>query len=145
MQAYVGKLERKVTAGNVKKGSFAVLSATPIKRVEKESLLDALAELQDENTRLHGALRVSKLEIRACEAAWITFSTTLSPWSRDDNNQQEVEEAVDVEAKSLGLADGGALLESLRTRRLLESAELALKVSTFQRTERALKHISANG
>lgn len=59
--------------------------------------------------------------------------------------KQEVEEAVDVEAKSLGLADGGALLESLRTRRLLESAELALKVSTFQRTERALKHISANG
>lgn len=59
--------------------------------------------------------------------------------------KQEVEEAVDVEAKSLGLADGGALLESLRTRRLLESAELALKVSTFQRTERALKHIFANG
>lgn len=87
LQAYVGKLERKVTAGNVKKGSFAVLSATPIKRVEKESLLDALAELQDENTRLHGALRVSQLEIRACEAAWITFSTTLSPCSRDDNNQ----------------------------------------------------------
>lgn len=59
--------------------------------------------------------------------------------------KQEVEEAVDVEAKSLGLADGGALLESLRTRRLLESAELALKVSTFQRTERALKHIFSNG
>ena len=59
--------------------------------------------------------------------------------------KQEVEEAVDVDAKSLGLADGGALLESLRTRRLLESAELALKVSTFQRTERALKHIFANG
>ena len=39
-----------------------MLSATPIKRVEKESLLDALAELQDENTRLHGALRVSKLK-----------------------------------------------------------------------------------
>lgn len=59
--------------------------------------------------------------------------------------KQEVEEAVDVEAKSLGLADGGALLESLRTRRLLESAELALKVSTFQRTERALKQIFSNG
>lgn len=59
--------------------------------------------------------------------------------------KQEVEEAVDVEAKSLGLADGGALLESLRTRRLLESAELALKVSTFQRTERALKQTFANG
>lgn len=58
----------------------------------------------------------------------LTFSTTLSPWSRGVNKQQEVEEAVDVEAKSLGLADGGALLESLRTRRLLESAELALKV-----------------
>ena len=59
--------------------------------------------------------------------------------------KQEVEEAVDVEAKSLGLADGGALLESLRTRRLLESAEHALKVSTFQRTERALKQIFSNG
>ena len=41
---------------------------------------------------------------------------------------EEVEEALDVEAKRLDLADGGALLESLRTRRLLETAELALKV-----------------
>lgn len=41
---------------------------------------------------------------------------------------QEVEEALEEEAKKLRLADGGVLLESLRTRRLLETAELALKV-----------------
>jgi len=41
---------------------------------------------------------------------------------------QEVEEALNEEAKILRLADGGVLLESLRTRRLLETAELALKV-----------------
>ncbi|ACO61028.1 predicted protein [Micromonas commoda] len=41
---------------------------------------------------------------------------------------QEVEEALEKEAKKLRLADGGVLLESLRTRRLLETAELALKV-----------------
>ncbi len=43
---------------------------------------------------------------------------------------QEVEEALDIEAKRLGLADGGALLESLRTRRMLETADLELKVTT---------------
>jgi len=41
---------------------------------------------------------------------------------------QEVEVALEEEAKKLRLADGGVLLESLRTRRLLETAELALKV-----------------
>ena len=41
---------------------------------------------------------------------------------------QEVEEALEEEAKKLRLADGGVLLESLRTRRLMETAELALKV-----------------
>ena len=39
-----------------------------------------------------------------------------------------MEEALNEEAKILRLADGGVLLESLRTRRLLETAELALKV-----------------
>lgn len=48
---------------------------------------------------------------------------------------QEVEEALDGEAKKLSLADGGALLESLRTRRLLETAELALKKETSARKQ----------
>ena len=39
-----------------------------------------------------------------------------------------MEEALNDEAKILSLADGGVLLESLRTRRLFETAELALKV-----------------
>lgn len=39
-----------------------------------------------------------------------------------------MEEALNEEAKILRLADGGVLLESLRTRRLFETAELALKV-----------------
>jgi hypothetical protein len=34
---------------------------------------------------------------------------------------------------ALSLTDGGALLESLRTRRLLETTELALKVRNFNR------------
>jgi len=50
---------------------------------------------------------------------------------------QEVEEALNEEAKILRLADGGVLLESLRTRRLLETAELALKAN--QRREKKLK------
>jgi hypothetical protein len=97
MQAYVSKLERKLASAGAKQGAFAVRNASPSKKVEKESFLDAIAELQGENARLHQAL-------------------------------EEVEEALDVEAKRLDLADGGALLESLRTRRLLETAELALKV-----------------
>lgn len=100
LQEYVGKLERKLggrSVGLFRRGS-SYNSHGPNK-VEKESLFEALAELQNENTRLHNAL-------------------------------QEVEEALDGEAKSLSLADGGALLESLRTRRLLETAELALKKET---------------
>lgn len=48
---------------------------------------------------------------------------------------QEVEEALEKEAKKLRLADGGVLLESLRTRRLLETAELALKRESHARKE----------
>ena len=97
MQAYVAKLERKLASAGAKRGALAVRNASPSTKVEKESFLDAIAELQGENASLHQAL-------------------------------EEVEEALDVEAKRLDLADGGALLESLRTRRLLETAELALKV-----------------
>ena len=97
MQVYVTKLERKLASTSAKRGVLTTRNATPSKKVERESLLDAIAELQGENVRLHQAL-------------------------------EEVEEALDVEAKRLDLADGGALLESLRTRRLLETAELTLKV-----------------
>ena len=88
---------RKLASAGAKQGALAVRNASPSTKVEKESFLDAIAELQGENAKLHQAL-------------------------------EEVEEALDVEAKRLDLADGGALLESLRTRRLLETAELALKV-----------------
>ena len=87
----------ELASAGAKRGALAVRNASPSTKVEKESFLDAIAELEGENTRLHQAL-------------------------------EEVEEALDVEAKRLDLADGGALLESLRTRRLLETAELALKV-----------------
>ena len=96
-QVYVTKLERKLASSSTKRGAFTARNATPSKKVERESLLDVIAELQGKNARLHQAL-------------------------------EEVEEALDVEAKRLDLADGGALLESLRTRRLLETAELTLKV-----------------
>ena len=101
LQDYVGKLERKLggrSIGLFRRGMvspYAFTSYSPSK-LGKESLYDALAELQNENAKLHSAL-------------------------------QEVEEALDGEAKALSMADGGALLESLRTRRLLETAELALK------------------
>jgi hypothetical protein len=100
IQAYVAKLERKLASSGAKRGALTVRHATPSKKVERESLLEAIDELQGENTRLHQALK-------------------------------EVEEALDVEAKRLDLADGGALLESLRMRRLLETAELTLKVSKW--------------
>ena len=58
LDAYVTKLERKLGSEKVKKGAFAAVSSTPVRRVEKESLLDALAELQEENARLHAALQV---------------------------------------------------------------------------------------
>lgn len=58
LDAYVTKLERKLGSEKAKKGAFAAVSSTPVRRVEKESLLDALAELQEENARLHAALQV---------------------------------------------------------------------------------------
>ena len=58
LDAYVTKLERKLGSEKVKKGAFAAVSSMPVRRVEKESLLDALAELQEENARLHAALQV---------------------------------------------------------------------------------------
>ena len=86
-----------------------------------ELLLDVVAELQEENGKLNDALQVGK-EIgnvfRSAGLFIILFFT----------KPQEVEEALEKEAKKLRLADGGVLLESLRTRRLLETAELALKV-----------------
>ena len=102
LQEYVGKLERKLggrSIGLFRRGTVSSFNSYAPNKVEKESLFDALAELQNENAKLHNAL-------------------------------QEVEEALDDEAKILSLADGGALLESLRTRRLLETAELALKKET---------------
>ena len=105
LQEYVGKLERKLGGRNVNVGlgrrgiASSHTSSDTRNKAGKESLYEALAELQNENAKLHSAL-------------------------------QEVEEALDGEAKALSMADGGALLESLRTRRLLETAELALKKET---------------
>lgn len=102
LQEYVDKLERKLggrSFGFFRRGTVSSYNSYQPNQVGKESLYEALAELQNENAKLHSAL-------------------------------QEVEEALDGEAKALSLADGGALLESLRTRRLLETAELALKKET---------------
>mmetsp|Transcript_30216 Transcript_30216/g.75717 ORF Transcript_30216/g.75717 Transcript_30216/m.75717 type:complete len:549 (-) Transcript_30216:197-1843(-) len=105
LQQYVGKLEKKLGGKSIRPyrvhaaergGVFLSHGSCEPNQAERESLFEALSELQTENARLHSAL-------------------------------QEVEEALDGEAKALSLADGGAILESLRTRRLLGISELTVK------------------
>jgi len=105
LQQYVGKLEKKLGGKSIRPyrvhaaergGVLLSHGSCEPNQAERESLFEALSELQTENARLHSAL-------------------------------QEVEEALDGEAKALSLADGGAILESLRTRRLLGISELTVK------------------
>lgn len=107
LQEYVDKLERKLrgrSVGPLGKGATLSHNSSGKDKLYTESLLEELAELQNENGRLNNAL-------------------------------QEVEEALESEAKLLSLADGGALLESLRTRRLLETTEISLKKEKVARKQ----------
>lgn len=116
LEEYVGKLERRLGSSEGK-----TKSASANRDIDQRALLDVVAELQEENGKLNDALQVGKKPgMYSDQPAYLLSCFFTKP--------QEVEEALEEEAKKLRLADGGVLLESLRTRRLLETAELALKV-----------------
>ena len=119
LEEYVGKLERRLGASEGK-----TKSASANRDIDQRALLDVVAELQEENGKLNDALQVGKKPGMYSDWPAYFYYLRILFFTKP----QEVEEALEEEAKKLRLADGGVLLESLRTRRLLETAELALKV-----------------
>lgn len=119
LEEYVGKLERRLGSSEGK-----TKSASANRDIDQRALLDVVAELQEENGKLNDALQVGKKPGMYSDWPAYFYYLRILFFTKP----QEVEEALEEEAKKLRLADGGVLLESLRTRRLLETAELALKV-----------------